>query len=109
MFVSELLAGHRREIGTLEGNVCPDLLEAGSLHHRLVPGPAGPPLLSARGSGSRRPPRTGTEVLAAKAPTLHQALDRAVERGLPYLTLDGTLISLGPVRGQEDQQEGQGD
>ena len=32
-------------------------------------------------------------MLAAKAPTLHQALDRAVEQGLPYLILDGTPIS----------------
>jgi len=33
------------------------------------------------------------EVLAAKAPTLREALDRAVEQGFPYLILDGTLIS----------------
>ena len=33
------------------------------------------------------------EVLAAKAPTLREALDRAAEQGLPYLILDGTLIS----------------
>jgi len=33
------------------------------------------------------------EVLAAKAPTLHQALEKAVEQGLPYLILDGTLVS----------------
>ena len=35
----------------------------------------------------------GTEVLKAKAPSLHEALERAVEQGLPYLILDGTLIS----------------
>ena len=33
------------------------------------------------------------EVLAAKAPSLREALDRAAEQGLPYLILDGTLIS----------------
>ena len=33
------------------------------------------------------------EVLAAKAPTLREALEKAVEQGLPYLILDGTLIS----------------
>jgi hypothetical protein len=32
-------------------------------------------------------------VLAAKAPTLREALDKAVEQGLPYLILDGTLVS----------------
>ena len=33
------------------------------------------------------------QVLAAKAPTLREALDKAAEQGLPYLILDGTLIS----------------
>ena len=33
------------------------------------------------------------EVLAAEAPTLREALERAVEQGLPYLILDGTLVS----------------
>jgi hypothetical protein len=33
------------------------------------------------------------EVLAAKAPTLSEALDKAAEQGLPYLILDGALIS----------------
>ena len=32
-------------------------------------------------------------MLAAKAPTLREALDKAVGQGLPYLILDGTLIS----------------
>ena len=32
-------------------------------------------------------------MLAAKAPSLREALDRAVEHGLPYLILDGTLVS----------------
>ena len=32
-------------------------------------------------------------MLAAKAPTLREALEKAVEQGLPYLILDGTLIS----------------
>ena len=34
-----------------------------------------------------------TGVLAVKAPTLSEALDKAAEQGLPYLILDGTLIS----------------
>ena len=32
-------------------------------------------------------------MLAAKAPSLREALDEAVEQGLPYLILDSTLIS----------------
>ena len=32
-------------------------------------------------------------MLAAKAPALREALDKAAEQGLPYLILDGTLIS----------------
>jgi hypothetical protein len=35
----------------------------------------------------------GVAVLAAQAPTLHDALEKAAEQGLPYLILDGTLIS----------------
>jgi hypothetical protein len=35
----------------------------------------------------------GIEVLAAKAPSLRDALEKAAEQGLPYVILDGTLIS----------------
>jgi DDE superfamily endonuclease len=35
----------------------------------------------------------GVAVLAARAPSLHDALEKAAEQGLPYLILDGTLIS----------------
>jgi hypothetical protein len=52
----------------------------------------------ARGSGisqatACRYKDEAAEVLAAKAPTLREALDKAAEQGLPYLILDGTLIS----------------
>jgi hypothetical protein len=62
-------------------------LEAGSLHHRLVPGPAGHPP-ARRGFGisqatAYRHKDERAEVLAPKAPTLHQALDTAVEQGFP--------------------------
>ena len=33
-----------------------------------------------------------TEVLSAQAPDLREALDRAIEEGLPHVVLDGTLI-----------------
>ena len=97
VFVSGLLAAHRREIGTRNGTralTCwkqavftlawfrdrPDIRRLG------------------RGFGisqatAYRYKDEAAEVLAAKAPTLHEAVDKAVEQGLPYLILDGTLIS----------------
>jgi DDE superfamily endonuclease len=35
----------------------------------------------------------GVEVLAREAPSLEEALEKAAEQGLPYVILDGTLIS----------------
>lgn len=96
-FVSGLLAEHRREIGTRDGTralTCwkqavfalawfrdrPDIRRLG------------------QGSGisqatAYRYKDEAVEVLAAKAPTLREALDKAVDQGLPYLILDGTLVS----------------
>jgi hypothetical protein len=96
VFVSDLLA-HRREIGTRNGTralTCwkqavfalawfrdrPDIRRLG------------------QGSGisqatAYRYKDEAVEVLAAKAPTLREALENAAEQGLPYLILDGTLIS----------------
>ena len=97
LFVSRLLAEHRREIGTRGRDPRPDLLEAGGLRAGLVPGPAGhPPARQGFGisqSTAYRYKDEGVEVLAAQAPSLEEALDKAVEQGLPYLILDGTLIS----------------
>ena len=45
-------------------------------------------------------------MLAAKAPTLRQALDRATEQGLPYLILDGTLISCDRCAGKKTSKKG---
>ena len=97
LFVSNLLADHRREIGTRNGTralTCwkqavftlawfrdrPDIRRLG------------------QGSGisqatAYRYKDEAVEVLAAKAPSLREALDKAAEQGLPYLILDGTLIS----------------
>ncbi len=97
VFVSRLLAEHRRELGTRKGTralTCwkqavftlawfrdrPDIRRLG------------------QGSGisqatAYRYKDEAVEVLAAKAPSLREALDKAVEQGLPYLILDGTLIS----------------
>jgi hypothetical protein len=97
VFVSELLAGHRREIGTRNGTralTCwkqavftlawfrdrPDIRRLG----------AGFGISQAT---AYRYKDEAVEVLAAKAPTLREALENAVKQGLPYLILDGTLIS----------------
>jgi hypothetical protein len=97
VFVSRLLAAHRREIGTRNGTralTCwkqavfalawfrdrPDIRRLGQ----------GLGISQATTYGYKD---QAAEVLAAKAPTLHEALEKAVERGLPYLILDGTLIS----------------
>ena len=97
VFVSGLLAEHRREIGTRAGTralTCwkqavfalawfrdrPDIRRLG----------AGFGISQAT---AYRYKDEAIEVLAARAPTLREALDRAVEQGLPYLILDGTLVS----------------
>jgi hypothetical protein len=97
VFVSRLLAAHRREIGTRDGTralTCwkqavftlawfrdrPDI-------RRLGQG------FGISQATAYRYKDEAVEVLAAEAPTLREALDKAVEQGLPYLILDGTLIS----------------
>jgi hypothetical protein len=45
-------------------------------------------------------------VLAAKAPALRRALDKAVEQGLPYLILDGALVSSGRCAGKKGREIG---
>ena len=97
LFVSKLLADHRREIGTRDGTralTCwkqavfaiawfrdrPDIRRLG----------AGFGISQAT---AYRYKDEAAEVLAATAPTLREALDKAAEQGLPYLILDGTLVS----------------
>ncbi len=96
-FVSRLLAAHRREIGTRDGTRAlsrwkqavftlawfrdrPDIRRLG----------AGFGISQAT---AYRYKDEAVEVLAARAPTLREALDRAAGQGLPYLILDGKLIS----------------
>ena len=97
VFVSRLLAGHRRELGTRNGTralTCwkqavfalawfrdrPDI-------RRLGQG------FGISQATAYRYKDEAVDVLAATAPTLREALERAVEQGLPYLILDGTLIA----------------
>jgi hypothetical protein len=97
VFVSGLLADHRRELGTRDGTralTCwkqavfalawfrdrPDI-------RRLGIG------FGISQATAYRYKDEAVEVLAARAPSLREALDKAVEQGLPYLILDGTLVS----------------
>jgi hypothetical protein len=97
LFVSGLLAAHRRELGTRDGTralTCwkqavfalawfrdrPDIRRLG----------AGFGISQAT---AYRYKDEAVQVLAAQAPTLREALEMAAEQGLPYLILDGTLIS----------------
>jgi hypothetical protein len=110
VFVSELLAGHRREIGTRAGTralTCwkqavftlawfrdrPDIRRLG----------AGSGISQAT---AYRYEDEAVEVLAAQAPTLREALDKAAEQGLPYLILDGTLISSNRCAGKKTSKKG---
>ena len=45
-------------------------------------------------------------MLAAKAPTLREALDRAAVQGLPYPILDGTLISSDRCKDKKASKKG---
>jgi hypothetical protein len=97
VFVSGLLAEHRRQIGTRTGTralTCwrQALFALARFRDR--------PDIRRLGQGSGISQATAyrykdeaVAVLAAKAPTLRQALDRAAVQGLPYLILDGTLVS----------------
>ena len=75
-----------------ERDARPDLLAAGEVHPRLVPGQAGPAPArpGLRHLAVHRLPVQGRgRVLVLEA----QALEKAAEQGLPYAILDGTLIS----------------
>jgi hypothetical protein len=97
LFVSGLLAGHRREIGTRKGT-----RKLGCYRQALFG------LAWFRDKGDI--PRLGagfglsqstayryldevTGVLAARAPGLQEALERALEEGTPYVILDGKIVA----------------
>ena len=97
LFVSRLLARHRREIGTRKG--------ARSLgcYRQAVLGLAwyrDKPDIPRLGAGFGLSQATSyryvaeiTTVVAAEAPGLEEALERAVAEGTPYVILDGKIVS----------------
>jgi hypothetical protein len=95
--VSNLLKKHREEIGTRNGTralTCWQQAKFILAWFRDKPDPR----RLGQGFGisqstAYRYKDEGIEVLAAQAPDLHEALERAAEQGLPYVILDGTLVS----------------
>lgn len=95
--VSGLLARHRQEIGTRRGTRA---LSCWKQAIFLLAWFRDKPDIRRLGQGlgisqatAYRYKDEGIAVLAARAPTLKEALDKAAEQGLPYLILDGTLIA----------------
>ena len=110
VFVSGLLAAHRREIGTRKGT-----RRLGSYRQALFA------LAWFRDKGDI--PRLGRgfgllqstayryldeviEVLAARAPGLQQALERALGEGTPYLILDGKVVDTDRCREKTTSRKG---
>jgi len=96
LFVSGLLAARRREIGTRKGT-----RKLGCYRQALfvlawyrdkadIPRPGAGFGLSR--ATSYRYVAGGTEVVAAEAPGLDEALERAVAEGTPYVILDGKIV-----------------
>ena len=79
LYVAKLLAGHRREIGTRRGT---------------------------RALTCRRPAKP-SGVLAAQAPDLREAPERAREQGLPQLILDGKVVAADRCQEKTISRKGQ--
>ena len=110
LFVSRLLAAHRRELGTRDGT------RALSCWKQAVFALAwfrDRPDIRRLGQGfgisqatAYRYKDEAVEVLAASAPSLREALDKAIGQGLSYLILDGTLISSDRCAGKKSSRKG---
>jgi hypothetical protein len=110
LFVSRLLAEHRGEIGTRDGTRALTCWKQAVFALAWFRDRPDIRRLS-QGSGisqatAYRYKDEAIEVLAAKAPTLRAALDKAVDQGLPYLILDGTLISSDRCAGKKTSKKG---
>ena len=97
LFVSRLLAERRREIGTRRGTRA---LTCWKQAVFVLAWFRDRPDIGRLGQGFGISQATAyqylneaIEVLADRAPSLREALEKAEERGLPYLILDGTIIA----------------
>jgi hypothetical protein len=97
LFVSGLLAGRRREIGTRKGTRTLGCYRQALFVLAWYRDKPDIPRLGA-GFGlsqatSYRYVAEGTDVVSAEAPGLEDALERAVKDGTPYVILDGKIVS----------------
>ena len=95
--VSNLLKKHRAELGTRNGTRALTCWQQAKF---ILAWFRDKPDLRRLGQGfgisqstAYRYKDEGIEVLAREAPSLEEALEKAAEQGLPYVILDGTLIS----------------
>ena len=95
--VSKLLSHHRKELGTRKGTRALTCYKQAKF---IIAWFRDKPDIARLGHGfgisqstAYRYKDEGVAVLAAKAPTLEEALENAAEQGLPFVILDGTLIS----------------
>jgi hypothetical protein len=112
LFVSGLLAAHRRQIGTRKGTRRLGCYRQALFGLAWFRDKDDIPRL---GRGFGLPQSTAyryldevIEVLAARAPGLRQALERALADGVPYLILDGKIVDAGRCREKTTQPQGQG-
>jgi hypothetical protein len=99
LFVSRLLARRRKELRTRKGTRCLGCYRQALFVLARYRDKADIPRLGA-GFGlsqatSYRYVAEGTAVIAAQAPGLEEALERAVREGTPYVILDGKIVSAG--------------
>jgi len=97
LFVSRLLARHRKEIGTRRGTRCLGCYRQALFILAWYRDKTDIPRLGA-GFGlsqatSYRYVAEGTRVVSAEAPGLEEALERAVREGAPYVILDGKIVA----------------
>jgi hypothetical protein len=111
LFVSRLLAQHRRELGTRAGTRALTCRKQAIFALAWFRDRPGIPRLGAGFGISQatayRYKDEALQVLAARAPSLRQALDKAAGQGLPYLILDGTLIASDRCAAKKTSRKGQ--
>ena len=110
LFVSRLLARHRREIGTRKNARCLGCYRQALFVLAWYRDKTDIPRLGA-GFGlsqatSYRYVAEGTAVIAAQAPGLEEALERAVREGAPYVILDGKIVAADRCREKTVSREG---
>jgi hypothetical protein len=110
LFVSRLLADRRREIGTRRGTraltcFCQAVFVLAWFRDRPDTARLGKGFGISRATACRYL-NEAIDVLAAKAPTLRQALEKAREPGLLYLILDGTIVASDRCREKKISRKG---